>query len=73
MAQQTDLLRLRHGPFELEVCPGLGGSISAFRARGRDLMRAAGPALFADRDPFQASSFPLVPFSNRIADRRFGF
>ncbi len=73
MTRQTDLLRLRHGAFELEVCPGLGGSITAFRAQGRDLMRPAGPAFFADHDPFQASSFPLVPFSNRIADRRFGF
>jgi aldose 1-epimerase len=73
MARQTDLLRLCHGPFELELCPGLGGSITAFRAGGRDLMRPAEPALFADRNPFAASSFPLVPFSNRIADRRFGF
>ena len=60
-------------PFELEVCPALGGSITAFRARGHDLMRPAAPAFLADRDPFQASSFPLVPFSNRVADRRFGF
>jgi aldose 1-epimerase len=73
MADQADLLRLCHGAFELEVCPGVGGSLTAFRHRGRDLMRPAGPALFASGEPEAASSFPLVPFSNRIADCRFGF
>ncbi len=73
MADQADLLRLRHGAFELEVCPGLGGALTAFRHRGRDLMRPAGPGFLAQGDPGAASSFPLVPFSNRIADRRFTF
>jgi len=73
MADQTDLVRLCHGAFELEVCPGVGGSLTAFRYRGRDLMRPAGPALVAGAEPEAASSFPLVPFSNRIADCRFGF
>jgi aldose 1-epimerase len=73
MADQTEVLRLRHGPFALEVCPGLGGAITAFRHRGRDLMRPAESACFAARDPFRASSFALVPFSNRVADRRFAF
>jgi aldose 1-epimerase len=73
MAHPTDILRLRHGPFELELCPGRGGAITGFRHRGRNLMRPAEPAFFAERDPFAASSFALVPFSNRVADRRFGF
>jgi aldose 1-epimerase len=73
MADRTDILRLCHGAFELEVCPGLGGSLTAFRHRGRDLMRPAGRALFANAELGAASSFPLVPFSNRIADRRFAF
>ena len=45
MADRTDIVRLRQGAFELEVCPGLGGCITAFRHRGRDLMRPGGPAL----------------------------
>ncbi len=73
MADRTDILRLGEGAFELEVCPGLGGCLTAFRHQGRDLMRPAGPALFVHADPGAASSFPLVPFSNRIADRRFAF
>jgi len=73
MADRSDILRLGHGGFELELCPGLGGALTAFRHDGRDLMRPAGPALFARADPSAASSFALVPFSNRIADRRFVF
>jgi aldose 1-epimerase len=73
MIAEPEVLRLQNGPLELEVCPGLGGAITAFRHRGRDLMRPAAPVFFAERDPFLASSFVLVPFSNRVADRRFGF
>jgi aldose 1-epimerase len=73
MTDRNEVVRLGCGPFELELCPGLGGSITAFRHRGRDVMRPAGSVFFADRDPREASSFPLVPFSNRIAHGRFGF
>jgi len=73
MIAEPEVLRLQHGSFELELCPGVGGAITAFRHRGRDLMRPAAPAFFAERDPLLASSFALVPFSNRVADRRFGF
>jgi hypothetical protein len=50
MTDRIDLVRLRRGAYELEVCPALGGSISAFRHRGRDLMRPAGSAFFAYAD-----------------------
>ena len=73
MTEQIDLVRLRHGAYELEVCPGIGGCITAFRHDARDLMRPASAAYFADADPREASSFALVPFSNRIADGRFRF
>jgi len=73
MADRTEVVQLRRGPYELEVCPGQGGCITAFRHRGRDLLRPATPRYFADGAPQEASSFPLVPFSNRVADARFGF
>jgi aldose 1-epimerase len=73
MADRTEVVRLRRSPYELEVCPGQGGCITAFRHRGRDLLRPATARYFADGDAREASSFPLVPFSNRIADARFGF
>ncbi len=63
--------RLRHGAFELAFCPRCGGSITRFRYHGLNLLRPAGPAFFATGDPREAACFPLVPFSNRIADARF--
>ena len=73
MAIETDLVRLRHGLLELELCPAIGGCITALRHRGRDVLRPASARFFAQRDPREAASFPLVPFSNRIADGRFAF
>jgi aldose 1-epimerase len=69
----TDLVRLRHGALELELCPPVGGCITALRHRGRDLLRPAPEHFLAQRDPRAAASFPLVPFSNRVADARFAF
>ena len=66
-------LRLQHGAFELHLEPRQGGAISAFRHDGKDLLRPAGEALLKGGDPRFASCFPLVPFSNRIADARFRF
>jgi aldose 1-epimerase len=66
-------LQLRHGAFDLHLVPGHGGGVSAFRHDGRDVMRPAGEALLRGGDMLDASCFPLVPFSNRIADARFGF
>jgi aldose 1-epimerase len=66
-------LELRHGEIELRLVPGLGGAISAFRHRGREVMPPAGAALLEHDDPRAAACFPLVPFSNRIANARFRF
>ncbi len=72
MADQATV-RLRRSGVELDLCPQVGGAIAGFRWRGRDVLRPAGPAFLGDSDPLFASSFPLVPFSNRIADARFAF
>jgi aldose 1-epimerase len=67
------MVRLQRGEVELDLCPRIGGAITGLRWRGRDLLRPAGPACRKGGDPLGASSFPLVPFSNRIADARFAF
>jgi aldose 1-epimerase len=66
MTDQTPL-RLRRGALELDLSPSSGGAITRFRHDGRDVLRPAG------EDSHRASCFPLVPFSNRIADARFRF
>jgi aldose 1-epimerase len=61
-------LRLARGDVELILAPAVGGSIAALRWRGHDLLRSGNPA----DGPLALGSFPLVPFSNRIAGGAFG-
>jgi aldose 1-epimerase len=66
MRVRSDVLLLRCGELELGVCPRAGGSLTSLRLAGRDLLRPATARFFTSGDPVEASSFPLVPFSNRI-------
>lgn len=68
-----NLLELTHGDTRLTLAPDAGGGIAAFRWRGNEVMRPASEAALARRDPLDLASFPLVPWSNRIAHGRFSF
>lgn len=68
-----EIVSIEHGPYRLELCPEGGGCITAFRYDGVDVMRPATAAYWKGLEPREAGSFPLVPFSNRIADGRFAF
>ncbi|MEY2890240.1 MAG: hypothetical protein RJA98_148 [Pseudomonadota bacterium] len=60
---------LHAGDLRLAVRPDLGGSLAGLWWRDTPVMRSADPlALSSTRD---AASFPLVPYSNRIAHRQF--
>jgi aldose 1-epimerase len=72
MTEQAPLC-LRRGDFVLDLCPKWGGAIAEFRSGERALLRPAGNAFLQHGDPRLAACFPLVPFSNRIADGRFRF
>jgi aldose 1-epimerase len=72
-AEPGELLELRQGALELDLCPHLGGTITSFRHRNRDVMRPAAAALLRDGNMRDAACFPLVPFSGRIADARSRF
>jgi aldose 1-epimerase len=55
------------GDYRLVIDPARGGSVAAFTWRGQNLFRpTCGPSIL------DTGSFPLVPFSNRIAHGRFG-
>lgn len=59
-------LCLRHGPLRCEVLPGKGGCISGLWWGDHAVLRSQAPsALLSVR---QAASYPLIPYSNRIAD-----
>jgi aldose 1-epimerase len=61
------MIALAEGDCELVLTPECGGGIAAFRWRGIDVMRPALPGAGV----LGLASFPLVPFSNRIAHGRF--
>jgi aldose 1-epimerase len=65
------MIRLAAGDTAVDLAPEAGGSIAAFHWRGRPVLRDALPGAVAARDPLGMSAFPLVPYSNRIADGRF--
>jgi aldose 1-epimerase len=66
----TGLVTLASADARVEVAPAIGGAIVAFRWRDREVMRPTPAAALAQGDVRLCASFPLVPFSNRIADAR---
>lgn len=62
-------LELRAGELRLAVRADLGGSIAGFWHRGTPILRSTEPDLLAGSR--QSACYPLVPYSNRLAYRRF--
>ena len=78
MTQDTpEIIELRAGSTRLAVAPAVGGSITRYASdpdgTSIDWMRPAPPDAIASRSAGGTSSFPLVPFSNRIRDAAFRF
>ncbi len=78
MLQETpELVELRAGGAILAVSPVAGGSITRYASQHDGMafewMRPALPDAVRDRSAGSTSSFPLVPFSNRIRDAAFRF
>lgn len=65
------LVKLMAGTAECILCPDVGGSIFSWSIDGQDMLRRANDGAIASGDPLQFASFPLVPFSNRIAEGKF--
>jgi aldose 1-epimerase len=64
--EHTVTIAIAAGEYRLELAPERGGSILRFDWRGEPVMRPAGGPSILD-----VACFPLVPFSNRIAQGRF--
>lgn len=62
------LLELSAGDYDVTIAPDIGGSLRSFTWKGEPLLRTASGLSVLD-----AACFPLVPFSNRIANGRFEF
>jgi aldose 1-epimerase len=65
------LLSLRTGRLAVDLAPSAGGSIARFTAgESIDVLRPASTDAIASGRGNNASCYPLVPFSNRIANGR---
>ncbi|MDQ2962016.1 MAG: aldose 1-epimerase, partial [Pseudomonadota bacterium] len=64
----TTTLQLCAGPARLTLAPEVGGAIAAYEWNGKSILRPTPGEALAAGDVRLFSSYPLVPFSNRIAD-----
>ncbi len=67
------LLSLRAERLAVDLAPHAGGSIAGFRVDGADILRPMAAADLASGTGNNAAAYPLVPFSNRIANGRLVF
>ncbi|MDE2238635.1 MAG: aldose 1-epimerase [Rhodospirillales bacterium] len=67
------LLTLSLGPMRLEIAPETGGAIFAWHHGATGLLRDDMPGTDGGIPARQLASFPLIPFSNRIAGGHFKF
>lgn len=69
----AELLTLKAGALEVTLVPQIGGSVSALRWRGIDLMRRLSDGDREAGNVLGVAMFPMTPYANRIADNAFGF
>lgn len=67
------MLTLQYDDLRLVLAPAHGGSIVRADKAGQALLRAASDEAAAAGDVLGMACFPLVPYSNRIAQGRFAF
>lgn len=67
----TPLISQTCGDLTLVLAPELGGAIAALRWRGNDILRPLPDG--GEQRANLSGCFPLVPYSNRIAQGRFRF
>jgi aldose 1-epimerase len=63
-------MRLQAGDAELVLAPEMGGAVVSWTIGGEPIFRAANPEAKSSRDH---ACYPLFPFSNRVANRRFAW
>jgi len=64
----ADIVLLEARDARVEIAPAVGGAIASFLWRGDELLRPTPNAARAARNVRQFACYPLIPYSNRIAD-----
>jgi aldose 1-epimerase len=67
------VLSLRKGRLAVDLAPQAGGSVARFTCDGADVLRPMTQEAIASGKGNNAALYPLVPFSNRIANGRLAF
>jgi aldose 1-epimerase len=73
MGAISEPLTLKAGALEVGLVPHIGGSVSALRWRGIDLMRLLSDADLDAGNVLGVAMFPMTPYANRIAGNAFEF
>ena len=69
----VELIRLVAGDATVELAPEVGGAIAAFTLGGIDILRPTPDDARSAADVRGFACYPLVPYSNRIANARLAF
>jgi aldose 1-epimerase len=64
---------LEAGAARVELAPRVGGAVASFTLAGADVLRPTSAAARAAGSVVDHAAYPLVPYSNRIADASFVF
>jgi aldose 1-epimerase len=64
----TETIELSAGSARVVIAPAIGGSIAAFQCDGEAILRPTPERALAGGAVRDFACFPLIPFSNRIAD-----
>ena len=67
------VIELKNGDLSAKVHPEVGGAVTAFAKGGLQLFRPASAEAIATKNALDSACYPLVPFSNRIANGRLVF
>ncbi len=67
----TPIIEITAGQSRCSIAPELGGSIAGWSVLGQPMLRQTSAAEIASGKRLGLSSFPLVPWSNRIGAGRF--
>jgi aldose 1-epimerase len=67
----AEIIEIGDGDSRCLLAPGLGGSIVSWTIAGQSMLRSASKEAIAAANRLGFSSFPLVPYSNRIGHGRF--
>ncbi len=70
---QPACVRLAAGDAAVEIAPAVGGAIASFTLAGADILRPTPHDARAEGNVRAFACYPLVPYSNRIANARLAF